>query len=643
MALKIPEKSNVKSESSKSHSGLRVNYLIIFLSGLVILIGGILVFLLIIKNVYGNYEIEEILPTRENLRQLAFEEKAAILYSRYTENRLPEGETWVQDNINTWESYLGIFKMKYDVISDIDLEKGKHFNYKILILPGTFSLSDREIIQIKKFLDDGGSVFATGGPATYSDEGKWRGWDFFTECFGLRFIKELKLEDQSKIHTLRGNLPITADIPTGYTLKIATWDRPIYAEVLEPRTTQISFWYNYRKEKGLVREEIKKSAGSAYGFYGKGRFVWFGFNLNSVIGERDDFIYFEKLIKNSVHWLTYRPTSFIKDWPEPYVAAAIIIPVVGNEIGNVYNSTKLFSRIGYDPTVFVDANLYLDNPGVYKNLRANKQLGLISDIGFLESAKDTVNKLDDKTTQFSNLKKSKDSTEAISGAKVRGFMPYYGFYNEFTLQAMAKAGYEFLITDSLIGRSVPKIEIRENKPIMIINKTARDDYDIIRKYGLTDKRFQEYTYKEDIDRLIFEGGLYVLKVHTDGQLLSNYSDVIDALVKHMRKNNIWLTTVPELQTWWRQKGGIEVRYETRSKRRVTVEVSNPRDTDMTDFVVQVNLNKKIKDIEISAEIINTKLPKYRFDDSTNILYLFIDQLKSGETRIYLVDFKNVAV
>ena len=86
----------------KDKKSLKVNYLIIFLGGFVLLITSVLVFLLVVKNVYGNYEIEEILPTKENLESIAYKEKAAILYSQYTENMLPEGSTWLSDNIDTW-------------------------------------------------------------------------------------------------------------------------------------------------------------------------------------------------------------------------------------------------------------------------------------------------------------------------------------------------------------------------------------------------------------------------------------------------------------------------------------------------------------------------------------------------------------
>ena len=250
----------------RSSTGLRVNYFIIFLSGLVLLIGGILVFLLIVKNIYGNYEIKEILPTKKNLEFLSSDNKSdrvAILYSQYSENMLPAGSTWLRDNIDSWKKFISGAKQKYDVISDQTIELGQHLKYKMIVLPGAKSMSDKELTQLKRYLDQGGSIFVSGGPATFSDLGKWRGWNFFTEVFGMKFNREIKPEESYKIHTLRGNLPITAGIPTGYTLKIATWDRPIYAEVLEPRTVQVSFWYDFRKEAGLVREDIEKSAGIA--------------------------------------------------------------------------------------------------------------------------------------------------------------------------------------------------------------------------------------------------------------------------------------------------------------------------------------------------------------------------------------------
>ena len=169
-------------------------------------------------------------------------------------------------------------------------------------------------MQLKRYVENGGSLFVTGDLQHIQMKASGEG-GIFQRSFGMNFNREIKPEESYKVHTLRGSLPLTAHIPTGYTLKIATWDRPIYAEVLEPRTTQVSFWYDFRREAGLVREEIQKSAGIAYGSYGKGRFVWYGFELNSVLGVQKDYVYFERLFNNSVNWLIYQPTAFIKIGP----------------------------------------------------------------------------------------------------------------------------------------------------------------------------------------------------------------------------------------------------------------------------------------------------------------------------------------
>jgi len=621
--------------------GFRVNYFIVFLSGLVLLTVGILIFLIIIQSVYGRYKIEEILPSKKNFELFQKQDRIAVLYSKYTENMLPEGSTWLSDNIDTWEVYLKNEHVRYDIISDQAIELDEHFKYKMIVLPSAKSMSDKEVIELKKYLEQGGSIFCTGGPATFSDEGKWRGWSFFTEAFGMKFTREIKPEETYKVHTLRGNLIITAGIPTGYALKIATWDRPIYAEILEPRTTQVSFWYDYRREAGLVREGVSKSAGIAYGTYGKGRFIWYGFELNSVIGKQKDYIYFEKLFKNSLAWLLYEPIAFVKDWPSPYKAAAVFIPEIDKQPSNIYNLLKVLKNKHYPTSFFVDPYIAINNPKIMKNVAKFGDLGVVVDIGFKESAEDSVNQLDDKLVQLASVQFAKDTVEAISGGRVRSLMPLYGFYDENTLQAISKTNLEFLVTDSLTDRSVPRVIIRNDKPILLITKTARDDNEIVGRYGLTEPAFQEYTYEEDVDRVLFEGGLYVLKVHTRYQLQPSYVKVIDHLINYIRQKDYWIVSLDELKQWWLRKGGIEIQYKTRSKRRIAIEITNPTDKTVFNFTVQLNINKKIKNVSVTSNIINMKIPAYEFDTSLNRLYLYLEKMEPHESRSLLVDYDNV--
>lgn len=620
--------------------GITVNQFLIFAFGLMFLIGSVLVFLYILRGVYGRFSIKETLPKKNTITSLFTNKgaKIAILYSKYTENLLPDGSTWLVDNITTWKKFLENNGRDYDVISDKQIEDGKVTGYELIILPGSKSLSDQEIVQLKKYLELGGAVYATSGTASFSNDGKWRGWQFFSEVFGCKFTKEIDRTEQTKIHTLRGNLPLTANIPTGYPLKVATWDHPFSVEVMDPRTIQASFWYNYRLEAGLVREEIQKSAGIIYGTYGVGRFVWMGFEINSVIGVQEDYVNFDKLFRNSVNWLTHKPIVFAKDWPEGYDAAVIITPALTDSIYNVTNLFEILKSEGVRATFFVEPSKAEANNKLIKSLTNYGEVSAITDIGYLASVNDTNNKLNDFDLQLSKLKESKNRLEAVTGKKVNGFLPAYGLFDQNSIQALIDAGYHYILTDSLTDRSVPNTIIKGEKAVISMTKTARDDYEVIRNFGLKEPNFQLYTYEEDLDRVIFEGGLYILKMHTDYQCRKENVNVIRDLIKKLKKKKYWIATADQIHDWWMRKNALQLKVEPRGVSRVVVTVSNPGDKILYQLGVDVNLNADAKNIAISSEIIGTKMPTYTYNPANRVISLKVKDLEPKESRIYYIDY-----
>ena len=627
------------------NKGFTVNSLIVFSLGTLFMLASIVVYLLILKGVMGRFSYKEAYTDVDAIKKVMSGEgsSVAILYSQYTENMLPPGSTWLNDNITTWKKFLNNYKYNYDIIKDSDIEKGKHFKYKILILPGSKSLSDEEIINIKKFVDRGGSVFVTSGIASFSADGKWRGWEFFNEVFGMKFIREVERDEVTKIHTLRGNLPITANIPTGYPLKVATWDRPIAVEVLEPRSTQVSFWYNYRLQDGLVREEVKKSGGIAYGSYGQGRFVWMGFEINSVIGIQEDYIYFDRLFHNALSWLQYKPLAYVKDWPENYKAAAMLTVMVGDQPQNVRNILPILKEEGIKATFFVDPSKVSNYKDLIKTIASYGDIGAIVDIGYMAAIDDTTNKLDDYNTQIKKVKDASSKIEVINGVHSDGLLPYYGLFDDNSLRAIAETNYKYVVTDSLTDRSVPKAIVKGDNTVISITKTARDDYEVIRDFGLSQPEFQLYTYKEDVDRVLFEGGLYVFKVHTEFQCQPQNLTVLKDLIKYIKSKDMWIASGNDIYNWWIKKNKVEMRVEPRGESRVTVSISNPGNELLKEIMLEIDLQMSVTNIAISSEIIGTLQPEYSFNPATHMLYLKIKEFQPGETRIYYIDYDKPKV
>ncbi|MGE5437400.1 MAG: polysaccharide deacetylase family protein [Syntrophothermus sp.] len=626
-----------------SRKTLKINQPILLLLGLFFVLGAILTYIFVLKGVFGDFGLSSLMPNKNVVENLFKKSnaKVAILYSNYTKNMLPEESTWLEDNLSTWKKYLGNIKYSYDLITDEGIEKGEHFAYEILILPGSKSLSEREISQIKKFLDSGGSVFASSGTASYSNDGKWRGWEFFSEVYGLKFVKEIQSDENRRIHTLRGSLPLTANIPAGFPLKIATWDLPLSVEVLDPRTTQVSYWFNYKLEDGLVREEIKKSAGIVYGTYGKGRFVWFGFELNSIIGSQDDYVYFEKLFNNSLKWLSYIPVAFVKEWPGDYDAAALIAPVV-SETNNLNSLTSVFNKYKVKPTYLFNSLYIEDNKDLLKRLSRTGEIAALVDIGYLSSVDDTVNTLNSYQEQKDKLKYNKKLLEKYSGSNIRGAIPYFGLYDQNSIRALKDAGFDYIITDSLSDRSVPKVIWDEEKnKVTAITKTARDDYEVIRDYGLTQPEFQFYTYQEDIDRVLFEGGLYVFKPHSELQFKDEYVSVVDNVLNDLKVKKFWIASAKEISDWAVKKNRVELRVEKRSDNRVVLIISNAGTETLENFKIQVDLYDDAEDVRLSSEIIGTKTAVFNYNRASRIVNVYVTDLKPGESRIYNIDYRKV--
>ena len=87
----------------------------------------VMVFLFVLRGVFGKFSVNELVPNGRVLKNvlLGREPNVAILYSEYTQNMLPENSTWLQENITTWERFLGYGDNKFEIIADEAIERGK--------------------------------------------------------------------------------------------------------------------------------------------------------------------------------------------------------------------------------------------------------------------------------------------------------------------------------------------------------------------------------------------------------------------------------------------------------------------------------------------------------------------------------------
>jgi len=337
----------------------------------------------------------------------------------------------------------------------------------------------------------------------------------------------------------------------------------------------------------------------------------------------------------------YSPIAYVRDWPTGYEAAAVVAPVLTNDIDNINNVLPIIRNEGISATFFVDPITAESNRELVRKISSYGEIAALVDIGYLASINDKYNKLNPYAEQLKKLNAAKEKLERISSSNVTGFLPYYGLFDQNTLNAVINSNYKYVLTDSLTDRSVPKTIIRGDKRIVTMTKTARDDYEIIRDFGLTLPEFQFYTYQEDLDRVLFEGGMYILKLHTEYQCRSDYANVLRDVIKDLKKKKFWIATASEIQKWYEKRDYIEIKSDRRGKTRVALKVSNPGIEPINNLVIDLDLNDHAQNITIGSEIIGTREASVKHTAGSQMVYLYIDDLKPGESRQYYVDYDQV--
>jgi hypothetical protein len=589
------------------------------LMGITILAASVWVFVLILHAVYGRFGLDDLVPSKKNLASVFARKKVGILESRYSDNLLPDGSTWLHDNVNAWKKFLASTGTEYDLLNDQNIEAGPINQYTMLVLPGSRSLSDREAEAIKQYIDQGGSVFATGGIASFTEHGEWRGWQFLSQVFGLQFTREITLNQATRLHTLRGGLPVTGGIPAGYSLGVATWDNPIACKVLEPRTTQISTWYNFRSDSGLATESIESTAGIVYGTYGSGRFVWMGFELTSVLGNQDDYVYFDLLCRQCINWLDGTPTAQVRDWPADYRAAAMVVMPVEDDSSSERSLLASTNRFGIPLSSFID-------PQVPHHQGLGVELAKSGDLGTLL-----------RTPGPSMPAPSRTGSPAAAA-----FVGPDGG-SETALSSLLASGWQYVVVDSVSDRAVPRTFTREDQRLVVFNQTARSDKEVVGQYGLTDTSLQLYTYREDVDRVLFQQGLYLLQVHPNVQGRPEYVPVLNALWKYLREQGVWISAGSDISRWWISRSAIDVNVRSLGKRRIALLISNTSENEIQNAVVQLNVNRPVSNIGLTSDIQGTVIPPFRFNARTQVLDITISRLKGGAMLSLFVDFDQLSV
>ncbi len=555
--------------------------------------------------------------------------KIALLYPQSTISLPSENASWLIDNFYSWELFLIQNKFKYDVINSEDLEDGLSDDFSLLILPTAKSMNEKEILSIKEFLNEGNSVFSTSSLGVYNEAGNWQGWENLEKLFGIRFVSEIPQEEGSRIHSIFGGTPISSNIDPGFRLQITTYDKPIEVRINSQNTFPIGYWQN-----SLIpfegKNEINNTTSAVYGNYGKGSFVWLGFEFSAVVGAKVHQKTADDLWKNIIDWLNDEPIAQLETWPKGKQCAAVISCDVEFKFNFINNALDLLEKENI-PAQFYILTESIDYPSF-------DRLNKMGDIG-LHGDDHILFKWQDFNTQLGRLTKSISFLEKLSGKKPIAFRPPETFFDEVTLDAIDAANMKILSSDVIEDRAVPQF-LETHPKILIIPKTGFDDYDIFQRLKMDDIEDQSRRYLLDFNRIFQEGGLYSLNFHTQMQCRTEFVNALVEPIQEIKSKDVWITTHDKVYDWWMKKSKIELDTKLIDNKNYLIEIANNSEEPIDDVVVSLH-KKNILDSNLMQVTMDGKSIDFESDFNSHKIKIFLPTIYSRETKRLKISYADI--
>ncbi len=546
--------------------------------------------------------------------------KIALLFPETTISLPTENTSWLTDNFYRWELFLIQNKYKYEVIKDDDLEDGLSDDFSLLILPAARCLSDKEIRSIKDFMNEGNSVLATWSTGVYKPDGKWKGWDDLEQLFSVSFVSEISQKEGSRIHSLFGGTPLSAQIDPGFRLQITTFDKPVEVKINSENTFPVGYWANSEIPfEGKNKNDYTTSA--VYGNYGKGNFVWFGFEFSAVVGTKDHQKTADQLLRNTINWLSDSFIVQLETWPEGKQAAAVLSCDVEFKFNYINNALDLLEKEKL-PAQFYILTESIDYPSL-------ERLKTIGDVG-LHGDEHTLFKWQDYNTQLMRLTNGLTTLEKVAGIMPIAFRPPETFYDNQTLDAMSTMSVNVLSSDFIEDRAVPQY-LKSHSNILVIPKTGFDDYDIFERMKLNKVGDQSKRYILDFERVYKEGGLYSLNFHTQMQCRKEFIDALIQPIQVIKSKDVWITTHNRVYDWWIQKSKLKLTSIRVSENKYLVEIVNDGEDQVDDVVISI-YKRNFPDLNNLQITLDGKNLDYQSDYGSSKIKVTLPRIYSKETK-----------
>ncbi|MCH8034925.1 MAG: hypothetical protein IH950_14355 [Bacteroidetes bacterium] len=282
--------------------------------------------------------------------------KIGIVHSAKTKQLIyPQNKDFYP--IQGWELFFLNRKISYTVINDEQLDDYEFDFLDVLILPSVEVLSDDAKESLQNFLNEGKGLLIFGKIGFYDKDGKKTFSNYLSELGGFS-VNELNTKGKiGERHTIQYSSVLGRNIAVDKDLLILNQFQPLAVEIIGKHIIQLGKYVS-----DSDNEKQTENSGLILSERNKGRIVWFGFQLSQIIGNKSQENTVEKLIFNSIEWLSPFPFLMLKPLPGKYNVPVIISNIIIDTKSISITSLELYYLNNVNANFFIDAK-EIDKPG----------------------------------------------------------------------------------------------------------------------------------------------------------------------------------------------------------------------------------------------------------------------------------------
>ena len=553
-----------------------------------------------------------------------------LLYaSPTTHNYFAKGGIDANVNIQQWEIFLRKYKIPFQIVASVDkLEKAQP---RVLLLPSSVALSEREKQAVANFRAKGGGVLASWLTGVRGERGEWQGFGFMENTLDVKVLGNTEADENDNFMMPHGDSPVTHSLPAGMRIWL---ERPKdwYSLRLSGRypTAQIMDWSRTfvlaKPTSTIVFDERPQPSGQL------SRSVVLGYPERLWLSADPKLL--EAIAHNSLMWLLRRPDAYLSAWPYPYKSAFVLAVDSADAILDIDVAfAESFEEIGGRATYYIlsdnaaksannlkkisarghEINYHGDSFAGFKDQSSAVQGGRLD--AMVKGLKSAGVEVAEDAGFHAPMESYDKNTEKL--LKERAFGHYIAFMDS------TEARLPFL-TQGQVG--VDQLA----KSVVVLPRTQNGPEDSMEE---GDAEVGLKTFLSELNLSEQMGGLSVARVSNQSSLTAAQSGEIFKYLK-ARGDQMWLATSGQVADWWRERARVTARLEsglTAPQLTVTVKSGPPLKQAAT---VLINLPESGNTVRLVARGSYEKSPKVVHVDAWRAAVV-LNGLAAGEYQWFV--------